>query len=183
MKKLSTNLRKHFLQISKAIVAIILINACTTTQYITDTESLEKHKMMKSKRSGNIAVTSALSVGSVILSLITETEPIFQPTIGSGAFKRVKLRNTSQDTLYVNMLSDYELSDSIFCDYMGIRIPPQKTCRLLIPHPSSYFVYFTNLTQPGNDEMIELQSSGKRKQVLYPGMTIPFEDGQKLPDN
>ena len=183
MMRPSTKLSKHFMRISKAIVAIILITACTTTQYISDTESLEKHKMMKSKRSGNIAVTSALSVGSVILSLITETEPIFQPTIGSGAFKRVKLRNTSQDTLYVNMLSDYELSDSIFCDYMGIRIPPQKTCRLLIPHPSSYFIYFTDSTQPGNDEMIELQSSGKRKQVLYPGMTIPFEDGQKLPDN
>lgn len=183
MKKQTTNRINHYAQVAKAILAITLLYSCTTTQYITDTESLEKHKMMKSKRSGNIVATSALSVGSVILSLIMEMEPVFQPTIGSGAFKRVKLKNTSQDTLYVNMLSDYELSDSIFCDYMGIRIPPQKTCRLLVPHPSSYFIYFSTAMQQGNDEMIELQSSGKRKQVLYPGMTIPYIEEQKNPDN
>lgn len=167
----------------KAFLIVILLNSCSTTKYITDAESLEKHRMMKSTRSGNIAATSALSVGSVILSLILNTDPVFQPTIGSGAFKRVKLKNISQDTLYVNMLSDYELSDSIFLDYMGIRIPPQKTCRLLIPHPSNYYIYFSPTMEPGKDEKIELQSVYRRKQVLYPGMTIPLEGDHKKTDN
>ncbi len=179
MKIPTSLLHKAFILSVKAILIFIVINACTTTKYITDTESLEKHKMMKSNRGGNIAATSALSVGSVILSMIMNMEPVFQPTIGSGAFKRVKLKNTSQDTLYVNMLSDYELSDSIYCDYMGIQIPPQKTCRLLIPHPSVYYIYFSPSLQSAQDEKIEMQSTGKRKIVLYPGMTIPFDEKQE----
>jgi hypothetical protein len=183
MKKPSSQFHEIVSQTVKALLVIIIINSCTTTKYITDTESLEKHRMMKSTRSGNIVATSVLSVGSVILSLILNTEPIFQPTIGSGAFKRVKLKNISQDTLYVNMLSDYELADSIFLDYMGLRIPPQKTCRLLIPHPSNYYIYFSPTTQPGMDEKIEMQSARRRKQVLYPGMTIPLEGDYKKSDN
>lgn len=161
------------------LILLVLIFSCTTSRYIHDESSAARHNILKSSRSKNVVVNSVLTTGSIILSAILGGGIIFTP--GDSNFKKITLENTGTDTLYVNMLTDYVIQDSTYCDYMDVRIPPQEKCRLLFPVSALYNVYFTKTPGQDNDEMIEIDTFRKKRLILYPGMTI-LNDSIPEPD-
>lgn len=158
-----------------------LFLSCTTTRYIHDEASLIRHKKLKNDRAGNVIVDALFTTGSLMLSAIIGGGNLYTPD--GNQFKKITLQNTSVDTLFVNMLTDFIIQDSIYCDIMDIRIPPLEKCRLLLPSGILYNVYFSDTHEPEDDEMIEINTSLKRRVILYPGMTIPGYRKEQSPES
>ncbi|MFZ5429949.1 MAG: hypothetical protein ACOZDD_06940 [Bacteroidota bacterium] len=155
----------------QSIALLIMALSCTTPRYIHDEASLIQHKKLLKQRQGNVAMNAVITTGSVILSAITGGSNVYTPS--GRELKKITFQNVSPDTLFVNLLTDFITRDNIYCDIMDIRIPPEKKCRLLLPNGIRYNVYFSNTPEPEDDEMIEVQTAGKRRIILYPGMTVP----------
>lgn len=151
-------------------VLIIVAVSCTTGRYIHDEASLNRHKQLKAMRAGNVIGNALLTTGSIILSALIGSDEVAMPE-SDKQLRKITLSNTSSDTLTVNMLTDFQINDSVFCDFMDIRIPPGENCRLLMPFRAVYNLYFSNTPDPEDDEMIEINTGSKRRIVLYPGMT------------
>jgi len=153
------------------LAVLFLLSACTTPRYITDPDSLRLQKSIQGKRAGNIASETFLTLGSTVLALFTGVYVGYVPE--GKSLKRIALGNTGSDTLQVNMLTDVIWKDSTYADFMNIRIPPGKTCRLLVPAGSVYNLYFSNTFETtDDDEFIQFDTSAMRKATLYPGMTF-----------
>jgi hypothetical protein len=161
----------YLIPITVSIALLIIAFSCTTPKYIRDEASLAQHKKLLKQRQGNVAMNAVITTGSVILSAITGDSYIYTPT--GRELKKITFQNSSPDTLYVNMLTDFITRENLYCDIMDIRIPPEEKCRLLLPRGILYNVYFSNTPEPEDDEMIEVDTYRKRKVILYPGMTVP----------
>ncbi len=158
----------------RTLLSVILLNclvwACASSRYIQDDASVERHKKIRGNRTANIVGDTFLATGSVIFSAIIGSDDILLPQ-GRKVFKTITLYNQSADTMIINMLTDYILRDSIYCDIMDMRIPPHKKSRLLLPNGALYNVYFRNTPGPDDDEMIQYNTQSRRKLILRPGMT------------
>jgi len=153
-----------------AIILYCLAGSCASSRYIQDNPSIERHKKIRGNRTAHIVGDTFLATGSLIFSAILGSDDILLPK-GRRAFKTITLHNQSPDTMIINMLTDFILRDSIYCDIMNMRIPPHKKGRLLLPNGALYNVYFSNTPEPGDDEMIQFDTHLKRKLALRPGMT------------
>jgi heme/copper-type cytochrome/quinol oxidase subunit 2 len=151
------------------LIIILIAVSCASSRYIYDEASIARQKKLKGNRAGNVIGDAFLTTGSIILAAFTGVYISYIPE--GRNFKKVTLQNTSDDTLQVNMVTDVLWSDSIYCDFMDIRIPPQEKCRILVPEGAIYNVYFRNTLNAEDDEMVEMNTSARRKLVLYPGMT------------
>jgi hypothetical protein len=158
----------------KTLLSVILLNclvwACASSRYIRDDASVERHKDIRGNRTANIVGDTFITTGYLILSAIIGSDGIEVPE-RSRLFKTITLHNQSSDTMIINMLTDFLLRDSIYCDIMDMRIPPNKKGRLLLPNGALYNVYFSNTPEPDDDEMIQYNTQSRRKLILRPGMT------------
>ena len=109
----------------------ILLYSCSTPQYFHDESSYQRQKELKSCRTGNVFTDIACGIGSVLFAVAVDAEVDYIPS--DQQFKKLKLVNPTQDTIYVNMLTDLVWDDSGYCDFMDIRIPPEHNCRVLVP--------------------------------------------------
>jgi len=154
----------------KVILLFLLTASCTTGRYIHDDASAQRHKNLRGNRAGNIVGNALITTGSLFLSALLGGDLVYIPE-DENQYKKVSLHNTSNDTLTVNMLTDYLMNDTTYCDFLDIRIPPGAKCRLLMPRGATYNLYFSNTPEPDDDEMIEINTRSKKRIVLYPGMT------------
>lgn len=160
-----------FLKCAIAVVAVyLLVLSCTTGRFIHDEASVQRHKQLKGIRAGNVIGSALLTTGSIIFSALIGSDEVAMPE-SEKQLRKITLSNTSRDTLSINMLTDYMISDSTYCDFMNIRIPPGENCRLLMPYRAVYNLYFSNTPEPDDDEMVEINPGSRRKLILYPGMT------------
>jgi len=157
------------IKIILVLSAIVCINGCTNTRYITDQKSVELQHQMHAHRSGVKAGDILLNTASLILSVTLGSE--FEIASSERAFKHIVLENESPDSMIVNMVTDIEWKDSIFCDIMGINLPPKAKQKLLVPFPAAYNVYFK--TPYTEEEHIEFRTDNKHRIIkLKAGMTI-----------
>jgi len=142
------------------IMALIILVDCKTSSYITDQDSRQRQKMIRRYRTGInfsdvfVQLGSAVTTATTGLSLYSATE--------SKSFKRLKLKNECQDTLFVNMITDCLWRDSSYCDIREIVIPPLKTVKLVAPLGATYNVYFRKDFDAPDDEKIEINTASDR---------------------
>ncbi len=141
-----------------------LMLSCSSAKYIHDPVSRERQKDLSGSRSSSVIADGLLATLSVVSAAVFETGVEWYPT--ETRFKKIILRNPTKDTLYVNMLTDVFWDTNNYCDFMDIRIPPEKSCRILCPIDAEYNVYFSNTVQEEDDEMITINTSEKKKLKL-----------------
>jgi hypothetical protein len=155
----------------------IMVFSCSSPKYIYDSSSLKRQEELHNSRSANVLGGILMGTISVVSSAISETEVEWQPT--EQQFKKLNLTNPTNDTLYVNMLTDIYWDKEDYCDFMDIRIPPQKKCKILVPVKANYNLYFSNTSDESDDEMIEVNTDILKSISLNPGLTV-FNDSINL---
>lgn len=151
------------------LTAVILFGGCTNTRYLTDANSIERQKDMKSNRVGKNIGEGCLNMSLFILAGVLNYD--FEPIESERAFKRISVVNQSLDSLYVNMVTDILWKEEGYCDIMGIVLPPGAKQKLLLPYPAAYNVYFRSPNS--EEEMLEIRTDSKLRRVnLKTGMTI-----------
>lgn len=148
---------------------ILLFQSCSTPKYFHDESSYQRQKELHGCRSGNVFCDVMGGIGSIILGATLDTEVEFCPT--EQQFKKLNLINPTNDTIYVNMLTDVVWDKEDYCDFMDIRIPPKLNCKVLVPVEANYNLYFSDTPQSNDDEMLEIYTSDVKKISLYPGLT------------
>ncbi|WP_320112184.1 hypothetical protein [Draconibacterium orientale] len=148
---------------------LLLIQSCSSPKYIFDESSYERQKELRSSRGGNIFSEVMVGLGSAFVGAMLECEIDYIPS--EQQFKKLKLINPTNDTIYVNMLTDLVWDDKNYCDFMDIRIPPKLNCKVMVPMHAAYNLYFSNTPQNDDDEMIEIYTTDVKRFSLYPGMT------------
>jgi hypothetical protein len=143
------------------LAVIFCIGGCSNTRYITDKKSIELQHKMHAHRFGVKAGDILLTTASFILSLTLGSE--FEYSASERAFKHITIENESPDSLTVNMVTDVEWKNSVYCDIMGIILPPKKKQKILAPYPAAYNIYFR--TPYTEEESIEIRTD--KKQRLY----------------
>jgi hypothetical protein len=108
----------------------------------------------------------ASGIGSVFMSAMLETEVEFYPS--EQQFKKINLMNPTNDTMYVNMLTDVIWDKEDYCDFMDIRIPPKLNCKVLVPVEANYNLYYSTTPQSNDDDMLEIYTSDVKRISLYP---------------
>jgi hypothetical protein len=152
--------------------SLMILFSCSTGQYIYDTRSIERQKEMHKTRTGinvgdvAIQILNVITLSSLNLDMEPETTP--------RSFKRIKLYNHSNDTVRVNLLTNVFWKEDQYNDIMDIRIPPKQFSRLMVPLGAEYNVYFRDSAE-GQDEMITINTSKRRRIGLTPGMTLKGE--------
>ena len=152
--------------------SLMILFSCSTGQYIYDTRSIERQKEMHKTRTGinvgdvAIQILNVITLSSLNLDMEPETTP--------RSFKRIKLYNHSNDTMRVNLLTNVFWKEDQYNDIMDIRIPPKQFSRLMVPLGAEYNVYFRDSAE-GQDEMITINTSKRRRIGLTPGMTLKGE--------
>jgi hypothetical protein len=141
--------------------------SCTSTQYIYDAESRQRQEDLLSKRAVNTGCEMAGCMSSVLLSALLNTDLGYMPS--EPEFRKLKLINTTPDTMYVNMLTDIKWDTTAYVDFNDVRIPPLQTWRVLVPIGIDYNLYFGTGDNPEKDELIQLNTAGKRTFKLVPG--------------
>ena len=149
-----------------------LMLSCSSAKYIHDPVSRERQKDLSGSRSSSVIADGLLATLSVVSAAVFETGVEWYPT--ETRFIKIILRNPTKDTLYVNMLTDVFWDTNNYCDFMDIRIPPEKSCRILCPVDAEYNIYFSNTVQDDDDEMITINTSEKNKLTLK---TVPVLPG------
>lgn len=149
-------------------VLFLLAVSCTSTQYIYDAESRQRQEDLLSKRATNTGCEMAGCMSSVILSALLNTDLGYVPS--EPEFRKLKLVNTTPDTMYVNMLTDMKWDTAAYVDFNDVRIPPLQTWRVLVPIGIDYNLYFGTGDNPEKDELIQLNTAGKRTFRLAPGI-------------
>lgn len=151
------------------LAAVVLCGGCTNTRYLTDPVSIGRQKNMKSNRVGKNIGEGCLNMSLFILAGVLNYD--FEPIESERAFKRISIINQSNDSLYVNMVTDILWKEQGYCDVMGIVLPPGAKQKLLLPYPAAYNVYFRSPNSV--EEMLEIRTDSKLRQVnLKTGMTI-----------
>lgn len=146
--------------------------SCSAPQYFHDSSSLERQKELRNTRSGNVFTDIMLGVATVCVAATLDTEIDFVPH--DQNFKNLSLVNPTNDTLYVNMLTDIIWDKNDYCDFMDIRIPPLKTCKVMVPINASYNLYFSPTPESDDDELMEINTSKIKRITLKPGITAAF---------
>lgn len=103
-----------------------------------------------------------------MLSATLDTDIEFEAN--DRSFKKLKLENTSNDTMYVNMLSDLYWDENDFCDFMDIRIPPKRTCKVMVPMDATYNLYYSTTPEGDDDELLEIFTNDFKKLQLKQGI-------------
>jgi len=150
------------------LAAIAFCGGCTSTKYLTDSQSIERQKDMRKNRTGVNIGDALINVAATVISGALDAP--YEVSQSKRAFKRITIENASADTMFVNMVTDVEWKASGYCDIMGIVLPPKASQKLLTPFPAAYNVYFrTPFTE---EEKIEFQNDQKiRRLVLHEKMT------------
>ena len=152
-----TNLRNIFVL---TIMALIFLANCKTSSYITDQESRQRQKMIRRYRTGINFSDVFVQVGSAVTTAMTGYN--INSELNSKSFRKLRLKNECQDTLFVNMVTDYLWRDSSYCDIKEIVIPPLKTAKLIAPLGATYNVYFRKDFDAPDDEKIEINTGKDR---------------------
>jgi len=151
----------------------LIFLSCSSTQYIYDSSSFHRQKELKSNRSASVFGEIFLITASALTSATFDTEIEYQPSLQN--FKQIRVTNPTTDTLYVNMLTDCSWDSIKYCDFMDIRVPPLKTCRILCPLHAEYNVYYSNTPQNDDDEMITINTDNISKLKLKPDTHLTSE--------
>lgn len=152
------------------ISALLLFHSCSSPKYIYDKSSYERQKELRTSRGGNIFAEVVVGLGSAFVGAMLECEVDYVPS--EQQFKKINLINPTNDTIYVNMLTDLVWDEKNYCDFMDIRIPPHLNCKVMVPRHAAYHLYFSNTPQSDDDEMIEIYTTDVKRFSLYPGMTM-----------
>lgn len=143
-----------------------ILLSCSTAKYIHDPVSLERQKDLSGSRSASVLTDGIMATLTVVSAAVFETGVEWYPS--ETKFKKMTLRNPTSDTLYVNMLTDVFWDTDNYCDFMDIRIPPEKSCRILCPVDAEYNIYYSNTKQEDDDEMMTINTSERNKLTLKP---------------
>lgn len=161
---------KRFLNSIKILTLLVFtFYACSTSKQLHDQESMKRQKEIKNTRSSNVFSDILGAVFSIFTSNVLDTEMDWEPT--EKQFKKINFINPSDDTLFVNMLTDVLWDNEDYCDFLDIRIPPRANCKLMLPINTNYNLYFSNTPEPDDDEMLEISTNDFNKISLYPGLT------------
>jgi hypothetical protein len=152
------------------LLAMLLITSCSTTKYIYDAPSNKRQHELKSSRNGAVAGDVILAGFSLFFAAAAGTEFDYYPS--EQRFKKILLKNPTADTVYVNMLTDVYWDKLDYCDFLDIRIPPGKNCRILCPVDADYNVYFRNKWENEEDEMITINTAGLSSIKLLPSSDL-----------
>lgn len=151
------------------ILLILVMYSCSSPQYFHDKSSYNRQKELQNSRSAKITSDIALGVLSVFSAAALDFEVGWVPS--EQKFKKLNLINPTQDTIYINMLTDVVWDELDYCDFMDIRIPPKMECKVLVPMNANYNLYFSNTPQSDDDELLEIFTTDLNKISLYPGIT------------
>ncbi len=121
---------------------------------------------MHNRRTGVNIGDGFLVVGSIAASVLTGIDINTHPEIRS--YRKLKLLNVCRDTLFVNMVTDWQWKDSTYFDIRDIVLPPEKSMRLIVPTGISYNIYFRNDYLAPDDEKIEINTADTGKIKLKP---------------
>ena len=109
---------------------------------------------------GFLVVGSAIGAAFTGIDLYTQTQ--------GRAFRKLKLLNDSKDTLFVNMVTDYQWKDSTYFDIREIVMPPLMSMKLIVPIGVAYNIYFRNDYNAPDDAKVEINTSDTGKVRLKP---------------
>ena len=168
-------MKKHF-TFSLVLLSALFFMSCSAPKYIHDTSSFERQKDLRQTRSANVFGDIFVGISTACVSAALETDIEFYPS--EQQFKKLKLVNPTNDTIYVNMLTDVYWDEDNYCDFMDIRIPPQMNCKVMVPVEANYNLYFSNTPQSDDDEILEIFTNNVKRISLKPGMTM-LSDKQK----
>lgn len=160
------------------LVTLFFLYGCNQTRYIQDPVSKKRQSELKKMRSGNIFTHIGKVFFAVLVSSVIETNTNLTPD--NQEFKKLKLINPGDDTLYVNMLTDVYWDVDNYCDFLNIQIPPGKKCKIFVPAYANYNLYFSNTPESNDDEMIEIYTGELKRISLYQGLTKPEEQKSNL---
>ena len=150
---------------------LIILWSCAVSGYITDPQSIKRQKEMHSHRTGVNIGDGFLLVGSIAASVLTGFDINTHPEIRS--YRKMKLLNDSRDTLFVNMVTDWQWKDSTYFDIREIVLPPEQSVKLIVPTGISYNIYFRNDYLAPDDEKIEINTAVTGKIKLKPQKEKP----------
>jgi hypothetical protein len=139
------------------LVTCIALNlcACRVSSYLTDQKSIELQKNLRKHRTGVNIGEGILVAGAAAVSLFTGVV-FFTPQ--KQAYRRLKLVNQSADTLFVNMVTDWQWKDSTYFDLKEIVMPPLKSMKLVVPNSIAYNIYFRTDYNAPDDEKVEINT-------------------------
>lgn len=165
------------------LAATLMCGGCTSTRYFTDQASIKRQNEMRSKRTGGNVGDVLVNFASVFASALLNTE--YEVYSGERSFKKITVSNESNDSLYVNMVTDIKWKDSTYCDILGIALPAGARQKVLAPFPAAYNVYFR---KPGSDEeKLEIRTDARLRVIrLKPGMTAglePLQNEEPAPES
>jgi len=162
-------MKKRF-SLSVFTVIFLFIYSCSSPKYFYDQSSFERQKELKNDRSGNVASDIGISILSTFSAAAFEVDLGWYPS--EQEFKKIKLNNPSNDTIYVNMLTDVFWDENNYCDFMDIRIPPNEKCKVLVPLNANYNLYFSNTSASDDDEMMEVFTNDIKNVLLKSTLTL-----------
>jgi len=121
---------------------------------------------MRNYRTGvniaDIGMIVAASVGALYTGMNVYANPQTQ------SFRKMRLLNDSQDTLFVNMVTDFHWRDSTFCDIRDIVLPPLQKAQVIVPLGAIYNIFFRNQFNAPDDEKVEINTAVISKVRLKP---------------
>ena len=164
-----------------AFTLATMATSCNSARYLTDEQSIKTQRELCQNRSAiNVADVLFGMVGTAI-NQTGYTD--FQVGPSPRSFRKIRLRNTSQDTLIINMFAGDIWNNRDYCDITGLVLPPGKRKKLIVPYPSVYNIYFRS-TYEEEDELIEVNTGQlKRETALYPGLTYINTEADTPEDN
>ncbi|MCK3685422.1 hypothetical protein [Maribellus sp. YY47] len=158
-------------------IVLLFLQACVTPKYFHDPSSFEIQKQIRSSRTSNVFVDIGSVISTTIIGVALETGIVFPLT--DQQFKKINLLNTTSDTMYVNMLTDVNWDENNYCDFMDIRIPPKRNCKVSVPINANYNIYYRT-TPECDDEMLEINTNSAKRIKLAPGLvSIPKKEKEK----
>lgn len=162
MKKISTYIG--------FVITILFIASCSSPKFIHNPDSYKRQQELKEMRSG-IVMNEIFNISSSVISAAFDSEfDVWIPE--KQQLKKLNLINPTNDTIYVNMLSDVYWTDSVYCDFMDIRIPPKANFKILVPLDTNYNLYFSNTPQKTDDELMQLNTENVKEIKLNPETSL-----------
>jgi hypothetical protein len=160
---------KKFFSYPLILLILVFLQSCATPQFFYDKSSYERQQELRNCRSENVFCDIMTGIGAVCFGAMLDADIELYPS--EQHFKKLKLVNPTNDTMYVNMLTDVVWDTEDYCDFMDIRIPPKLNCKVMVPMDANYNLYFSNTPQSEDDEKIEVFTSDVKKIALYPGLS------------
>jgi hypothetical protein len=154
-------------------ILIFLFSSCATSVYITDQESIKRQKEMRKYRTGRNFLEAGIMFAAAVGQALTDVNVYPEPA--SQSFRKFVLVNKSQDTLFINMVTDWLWRDSTYCDIREIVMPPLQSAKVIVPMGVSYNVFFRNDFNAPDDEKVEINTAETGRVRLNPGKEKPKE--------